>query len=78
MLISQQVHGLLSEKMKTMMRKVDRVTFKGSAEPMNIFTLDLNTDHLSILENKPTVDQKNKKKARVNQRIEREELEKDL
>lgn len=78
MLISQQVHNLLSEKMKRVMRKLDRVTFKGSAEPMDIFTIDLITSHLEIYTPKPVLSDKFKKRARVSQRLQKEELRKDL
>lgn len=78
MLISEYVHKLMSEKMKKLTRRVDRCTFKGSAEPMNIYTVDLNTFNLESYSPRPAGTDKNKKKARVAQRISREELHKDL
>ena len=78
MLISQQVHGLLSDKMKKVLRKIDRVTFKGSAEPMDIFTVDLDTSSLSPYTPKPVQIERLRKRARVTQRIAKDELRKDL
>jgi class 3 adenylate cyclase len=77
-LISEQVHNLLSEKMKKYMRRLDRVTFKGSAEPMNIYTIDLQTNNLTLYYPKNLGFQKNKKRARVSQRMNKEELRTDL
>ena len=77
MLISEHVHSLLSDKMKPYLRRVDRCTFKGSAEPMNIFTVDLMTTNLETY-NPNVMNDRNKKRARVTQRISREELRKDL
>lgn len=77
MLISEQVHSLFSDKMKKITRRVDRCTFKGSAVPMNIFTVDLYTSELEPYSPKIT-GIANKKKARVTQRLSKEELRKDL
>jgi class 3 adenylate cyclase len=77
MLISEQVHNLFSEKMKKVTRRVDRCTFKGSAVPMNIFTVDLFTSALEPYSPRVT-NAANKKKARVAQRTSKEELRKDL
>ena len=78
MLISQHVYNLLSEKMKKLMRMIDRVTFKGSAEPMKIYTFDLNTNNLLITSPQSSRMGNNKKKVRVDQILAREELRKDM
>ena len=78
MLISQQVHSLLSDKMKKVLRKIDRVTFKGSAEPMDIFTVDLDMSSLSPYVPKPQLVERQRKRARVTQRLAKDELRKDL
>jgi len=77
MLISEQVHNLLSDKMKKITRRVDRCTFKGSAVPMNIYTVDLYTSELEPYSPK-VLAVANKKKARVIQRQSKDELRKDL
>ena len=77
MLISEQVHNLFSDKMKKITRRVDRCTFKGSAVPMNIYTVDLSTSQLEPYSPRFTK-LADKKKARVAQRSSKEELRKDL
>jgi hypothetical protein len=65
--------------MKKLMRRVDRCTFKGSAEPMNIFTIDINTYNLATYSPKNlNISSNMKKRIRVTQRMTREELRKDL
>ncbi|OMJ92736.1 hypothetical protein SteCoe_4489 [Stentor coeruleus] len=78
MLISEYIHNLLSLKMRNLTRRVDRCTFKGSAEPMDIFTIDLNVDNLESYTPRIIDHEKNKKRARVAKRISRDELHKDL
>ena len=64
--------------MKKIIRRIDRVTFKGSAHPMNIFTIDLNVTKLPSYDPREINVLANKKKIRVQQRINKEELRKDL
>jgi class 3 adenylate cyclase len=42
MLLSSNLHNLLSKKMKALCRRIDRVTLKGSKEPLDLFVVDLN------------------------------------
>ncbi|OMJ86357.1 hypothetical protein SteCoe_12145 [Stentor coeruleus] len=78
MLISEYVQVLMSDKMKKLMRRCDRCTFKGSAQPMDIYTVDIDCTKLEIYSPKTPNTGKSKKRARVTQRLARDEMFKDL
>lgn len=48
MLISGKIHTNCSEPYKKIMRHVDKVTVKGSIDPIDLFTVDLDQDLLEI------------------------------
>lgn len=41
LLISEDLYTQLTPKMKTFCRNIDRVTVKGSAKPIRLYTIDL-------------------------------------
>ncbi|KAJ1620844.1 hypothetical protein T492DRAFT_847509 [Pavlovales sp. CCMP2436] len=44
LLLSEQVASIMSTKCRACLRKVDRVTVKGSARPLTLYTLDIAED----------------------------------
>ena len=42
LLISEDVYDLLTPELKPFCRLIDRVTVKGSAKPIKLYTVDLN------------------------------------
>lgn len=78
MLVSEYVQVLMSDKVKKLVRRCDRCTFKGSAQPMDIYTVDLDFTRLEVYMPKTPNTGKSKKRARVTQRLARDEMFKDL
>jgi class 3 adenylate cyclase len=71
LLISGQLHSLLSNEAKKHMRRVDRVEVKGSKFPMDMYTCDCDVSKLTEDKQPEIID---KKEARVMAMIEREKL----
>lgn len=47
MLISEDLYDLLTPGLKKFCRNIDRVTVKGSAKPIRLYTIDLKLDNIS-------------------------------
>ena len=47
LLISEDLYNMLTLKMKKFCRNIDRVTVKGSAKPIRLYTIDLKLDNIS-------------------------------
>ncbi len=45
-LISGQLAELMTNKNKSYLRRIDRVTVKGSIQPLDLYTLDVSINHL--------------------------------
>lgn len=71
LLISGQIVDLLSESTRDHVRRIDRVTVKGSKQPLDMYTCDCD---ISTLEEEKLVINPDKKEARVLAMIEREKL----
>ena len=52
LLISGELHDVLSDSIKRICREIDTVTVKGSIKPTRLFTVDINTDLLKEKEDK--------------------------
>ena len=52
LLLSEALHSLLTEDVKTLCREVDRVTVKGSNQPIRLYTVDIDCDGLEPKEGK--------------------------
>lgn len=52
LLISEDLYNMLTPKMKNFCRNIDRVTVKGSAKPIRLYTIDLRLDNISPPANK--------------------------
>jgi hypothetical protein len=70
------LYRLLSRETKLELRQIDRITVKGSIEPIEIFTCDIDTNILRP-DSVRVEEVKDKKLARVNQRTKRDRLRKD-
>ncbi|CAG9331978.1 unnamed protein product [Blepharisma stoltei] len=73
LLISDALYNLFSNVTKSKFRKIDRVTVKGSKEPIELFTCDLNLCNLTPVAEKSGT-QEELKHERVLARISREKL----
>ena len=58
LLVSDKLYSLLSDVAKSYCRNVDRVTVKGSIQPMDLYTIDVDTSKLKL---DPVVEIKDKK-----------------
>lgn len=52
LLISEDLYNMLTPKMKKFCRNIDRVTVKGSAKPIRLYTIDLRLENISPPANK--------------------------
>ncbi|CAG9331270.1 unnamed protein product [Blepharisma stoltei] len=72
-LISNALYGICSNMTKTKLRKIDRVTVKGSKEPIELYTCDLDLEALHPVP-EATLSDADSKQARVLARIVRDKL----
>lgn len=52
LLLSEDLYDVLTPGLKYFCRNIDRVTVKGSAKPIKLFTIDLNLKKISPATNK--------------------------
>lgn len=77
LLLSGAMYRLFSRETKQECRQIDRVTVKGSIDPIDVFTCDIDTSVLRPETTRVEDDQKDKKLQRVAQRTKRDRLRKD-
>lgn len=74
LLVSNSIYGICSPITKSKLRKIDRVTVKGSKEPIELFTVDL--DPYLLKPSEETEADPDVKRARVLARMRKEALRK--
>lgn len=52
LLISEDLFQMITPELKSYCRQIDRVTVKGSAKPIRLYTIDLNLDNITPPANK--------------------------
>lgn len=77
LLLSGAMYKLFSRETKAECRQIDCVTVKGSIEPIQIFTCDIDTTVLRPESQRAEDEIKDKKLARVSQRTKRDRLRKE-
>lgn len=71
MLLSGELHDVLSDDIKKICREIDTVTVKGSKQPMRLLTVDIDTDNLAEKKDPSlSLDLNQKKKHRDHQKKE--------
>jgi len=72
LLISGKLHKILTKETAKNLRHIDTVTVKGSSEPVELYTCDLDTSKLKVERSeKDNISKKEKKAKKVQSRIER-------
>ena len=71
-LLSGQLNKIMTAKASSHMRQIDRVTVKGSVEPLDLFTCDLDTTYLSLDPMEPKLNRRELKIRRVKARMARD------
>jgi class 3 adenylate cyclase len=77
LLISGSLYDVCTSETKKMLRRIDRVTVKGSNQPIDLYTCDLDHSRLTIDRNEvdfSTLTAVEKKKQRVQSRTRRDDL----
>ena len=52
LLLSEDLHTMLTPSLKKICRNIDRVTVKGSAKPIRLFTIDINVKNIELSKKK--------------------------
>jgi len=69
-LLSGKVQTLLSERVKMVTREIDRVTVKGSVQPLDLYTVMLNLDHLpETIDRFQGIEKNEKKEQRHSEKV---------
>ena len=78
LLISGALHSIFSDEVKVLCREIDKVTVKGSIQPMKFYTVDLDfenmepkQDRLALMTLKDKKGLKEKEKKKLHQKLEK-------
>ena len=71
-LISGELNKIMTSKASSHMRQIDRVTVKGSVEPLDLFTCDLDITYLPLDPIEPKFNRRELKIRRVKARMARD------